>query len=62
MGADFWQAVAEDFVSLESAELLLSFILWVLGPVSLTVLVIQVPQKFLSNNLVQAFSQTGPLI
>lgn len=62
MRADFWQADAEDFVSLESVELLLSFVLWVLGPVSLTVLVLQVPQKFLSNNLVQAFSQTGPLI
>lgn len=55
---DFWQADVRIGVSQESAGLLTSFILLTLGPVSL-LLSSNSPQKFLSNNLVQAFSQTG---
>lgn len=44
-------------MSQESQELLTSLILLALGPVSREVFVLQLPQKFPSNNLIQACSQ-----
>ena len=58
---DFWQADVRIAVSQVSAGLLTSFILLALGPASL-LLSSNSPQKFPSNNLVQAFSQAGHLM